>query len=154
MSGEYFLRLYDYGTWANRRVIELLRQQSQDNERARKWLCHVLNAERVWITRLGGEDSAALPIWSQLSLDECAELLEQNNTAYQQFLSNLTNDGLQQIITYKNSKGVEFHTPVVEILTHVAFHGAYHRGHIATVVRDAGGEPINTDFITFVREQS
>jgi uncharacterized damage-inducible protein DinB len=36
-------------------------------------------------------------------------------------------------------------------LMHVALHGAYHRGQIAQVIRQGGGEPVNTDFITFQR---
>jgi len=34
----------------------------------------------------------------------------------------------------------------------VALHGSYHRGQVAAAVRAAGGEPVNTDYITYVRE--
>jgi uncharacterized damage-inducible protein DinB len=152
MTKEYFLRLYEHAIWANRRVLGLLRKQSQENERARILFNHVLSAEQVWMTRLCGRDSSALPIWPHRSLDECAALMEENYARYQQFLNDLTEENLGQEVAYKNSQGQEFHTPVGDILTQVAFHGAYHRGQIATVVRDAGGEPINTDFITFARE--
>lgn len=33
-----------------------------------------------------------------------------------------------------------------------AIYGAYHRGQIARAHRAAGETPVNTDFITFVRE--
>ena len=39
-----------------------------------------------------------------------------------------------------------------DIVTHVALHGAYHRGQIAWVLRHGAGEPVSTDFITMVRE--
>lgn len=78
--------------------------------------------------------------------------MEQNHAHYKQFLNDLTEESLGQVVTYKNSKGQEFRTPVRDVLTHVALHGTNHRGQIATVVRDAGAEPVNTDYITFVRE--
>ena len=149
---EHFQRLFQHANWADRRVLDVLRKQSPDNERARKLFCHVLAAERAWITRLGGQDSATIPIWPDLSFDDCASWLEQNAASYSQFLDDLTADGLDHVITYRNSKGAEFNTPVQEVLTHVALHGAGHRGQIAAALRDAGNEPANTDFITFVRE--
>jgi len=152
MTKEYFLRLYDYVAWAHRRVLEVLRRQAQDNERARQWLSHVLAAEQVWLTRLRGADSAAVPVWPVLTLDECAELAAQNHNEYQQFLNGLTEADFERVISYKNTKGVSFSTSIRDVLTHVAFHGTYHRGHIATLMRAAGQEPINTDFITFTRE--
>ena len=149
---EHFLRLYEYVNWANRRVLDVLQQQMEDNERARKWLCHVLAAEQVWMTRLRGEDSSSVPIWPDMSLAECAELLAQNAAAYGQFLHELTDADFARVISYKNTKGVSFSTSIRDILTHVAFHGAYHRGHVATLMRAAGQEPISTDFIAFTRE--
>jgi len=34
---------------------------------------------------------------------------------------------------------------------HVALHSVYHRGQAASFVRTGGGEPLNTDYITFTR---
>ena len=67
-------------------------------------------------------------------------------------MSRLTPDGLVYTVTYQNSKGATFETPVGEVLMHVFSHGVYHRGQIALALRQAGAEPINTDYITFVRE--
>lgn len=59
-----------------------------------------------------------------------------------------------RVVTYRNTQGVTFRTPVIEVLMQVFSHGVYHRGQIALVLRQAGIEPVNTDFITFVRETS
>ena len=151
---EHFLRLFQHAAWADRRVLDKLRNQTPGNERARTLFGHVLAAEKLWMTRLGGRDSSGIPVWPDLSLDECAAWLEQNDAAYERFLDDLTEAGLDEVITYKNSKGIEYRTPVRDVLTHVAFHGTGHRGQVATVLRDAGIEPADTDFITFVREIS
>ena len=59
---------------------------------------------------------------------------------------------LEVPIRYRNTKGQEFATPVLDILTHVVIHGAYHRGQIAKCIGRCGGVAVNTDFITFARE--
>ena len=40
---------------------------------------------------------------------------------------------------------------VIAVLTHVALHGSYHRGQIAALIRSGGDEPINTDYIMWLR---
>ncbi|WP_414711827.1 DinB family protein [Sphingobacterium sp. UBA1498] len=44
-----------------------------------------------------------------------------------------------------------FHNKVNDILLHVFNHGTYHRAQIASEMRRNGVEPINTDYITFIR---
>ena len=59
--------------------------------------------------------------------------------------------GLDEVFDYKNLKGEPFSSPLVQILDHLVFHGAYHRGQIAAQVRAEGGTPILTDYIQFTR---
>jgi uncharacterized damage-inducible protein DinB len=44
-----------------------------------------------------------------------------------------------------------FTNTVFDMLLQVFTHGGYHRGQIAMEMRKAGLEPINTDYINFVR---
>lgn len=81
----------------------------------------------------------------------CGELANQNNHNFTGLLSNITNLELDQFLSYKNSKGTEFHHSIREILTHVALHGQYHRGQINQLLRAADLEPMNVDYITFRR---
>jgi uncharacterized damage-inducible protein DinB len=55
------------------------------------------------------------------------------------------------MVHYTNSDGQHFETSVSDILTHVALHGAYHRGQVAHLLRGAGAEPQATDYIQFGR---
>lgn len=56
-----------------------------------------------------------------------------------------------EIIEYKNSTGKTFQNSRYDILIHVLNHGTYHRAQIATELRGHGIEPINTDYITYMR---
>jgi uncharacterized damage-inducible protein DinB len=152
MSKDYFSRFFEHGLWSNRRILKSLASKPAANERILRLLNHILATEEVWMVRLRGQDSSALPFWPNRSLDECAAVIDQNHFRYREFLDGLTEDGLNQEVEYRNSKGVEFRTSIRDVLSHVALHGASHRGQIATITRDGGDEPVNTDFITFTRD--
>jgi uncharacterized damage-inducible protein DinB len=136
--------------WANQRILETL-QNGDVNNQANSLYSHILHAENVWFTRLKGTDSSHLPIWAEVSLESCVEMVNQNHHNYDEFLSTLSNKDLDRSVSYKNSKGTEFHNTIREILTHVALHGQYHRGQINQLLRAADLEPINVDYITFRR---
>ncbi|PAE37759.1 DinB family protein [Bacillus sp. 7884-1] len=137
--------------WANQRILETLQNGAVENRQVNNLFSHLLHAENVWFTRLMGADSSHLPIWADISLESCVEMVNQNYHNYAELLSNLSNTDLDRVVSYKNSKGTEFRNTIREILTHVALHGQYHRGQINQLLRVADLEPINVDFITFKR---
>jgi uncharacterized damage-inducible protein DinB len=143
--------MYEHLNWANQRILETLQNVETDNQQVKSLFSHILFAEKVWITRLRGLDSSRLPIWSEVNIEVCAELVKQNEESFTAFLTNLANTDLDNLISYTNSKGKEFKSSMRDILTHVALHGQYHRGQINSRLRADGIEPVNTDFITFVR---
>ncbi|HEX2189964.1 MAG TPA: DinB family protein [Longimicrobiaceae bacterium] len=147
-------RLFAHAAWADRRVLELLAATpGARTQRVLRLLAHLLAAERVWLLRLRGEDSAVQPIWPEdPSLDELRVLQAANEDGYARYLAALGDADLAAEVAYSNSRGEAFRTAVADVLAHVALHGSYHRGQVAAAVRGAGGEPVNTDFITFVRE--
>jgi len=143
--------MYEHLNWANQRILEKLQGFENENKEVIRLFSHILLAEKVWITRLQELDSTQLPIWSEIELKVCAELILQNEESITAFLSNLTNKNLDKLITYSNSKGIVFNSSIRNILTHVALHGQYHRGQINSRLRADSMEPVNIDFITFVR---
>jgi uncharacterized damage-inducible protein DinB len=145
-------KLFAYDEWAITRIVASLKSMSSQNQKALRSLAHLLIAEKVWFLRLQGQNTSEINLSPELSLTECESLANENQRAYADFLGSLNEEGLYSMVTYKNSKGTEFSTPVVDILTHVGLHGTYHRGQIATALRGEGVTPANTDFITFVRE--
>lgn len=51
-----------------------------------------------------------------------------------------------------SGEGVEFSTPMADVLMHLVMHSAYHRGQVALAVRAAGGKPALTDYVVWVRQ--
>lgn len=144
-------RLFDHLFWADQRVVDRLREARVPVDPALRLLAHLLAAEQVWLARLQKRGDA-LEIWPGLPLERCASLAAENRFAYARYLRGLSPHDLPRVVAYHNSQGAAQHTPVLDILTHVAMHGSYHRGQIAMSLRAAGGEPVNTDYITWVRE--
>ena len=146
----YFLRLLEYVEWADRRVLELLRRSNDPSDEARRWFAHILSAEQIWLQRLQGQASE-LEAWPDLPLDQCAAISESNMTGMREYLDGLEEHDLETRVKYTTTGGSTFKTAVRDILTHVAFHGAYHRGQIACALRAEGEKPASTDYIMFVR---
>lgn len=144
-------RLLDHLEWADRRALGAARRA--DDRRAIRLLAHLLASERVWLRRIESGGSSGLEIWPDLSPEECAELLDDNLRRFRGLLRPLSEEELDEEVGYRNSEGREYETPLGDILLHVFLHGTYHRGQIAMRVRDGGGEPVNTDFISFVRRR-
>ncbi len=142
--------MYHHLNWANQRILETLQNLERDNPQARRLFSHILSTEQVWLSRLKGESSSQ-PIWGEVGIEECAEMVKKNRESFDAFLSSIDKADLDQFMIYKNSKGIEFKNSISDILTHIALHGQYHRGQINAQLRSNHTEPVNIDFITFVR---
>ncbi|MEM1054671.1 MAG: DinB family protein [Bacteroidota bacterium] len=143
-----FDALFAYDHAANRRTLDALRQ-SDAGEDATRLLAHILAAQRVWTERLT-TGRAITPVWPDLSLDEAAEWIEENERALADALA--SSPDLDAPIRYENSRGVAFENTPRGILTHLLLHGAYHRGQLAHAIRQSGGSPPVTDLIAHLRE--
>ena len=65
---EFLRKLFAYDKWAIDRSLASL--EKTVNSRACAMLSHVLLAEKIWLTRLKGEDSSSIAVFEELSLDE------------------------------------------------------------------------------------
>jgi uncharacterized damage-inducible protein DinB len=144
-------KLYNHIHWANKRILQALERSGQENLKTIQLFTHILQSEQVWLTRLQGVDSTQLPLWPNTDLTSCDQLVTLNDANFRVYLTTLTSADLERLISYRNQSGKEYQTSIRDILIHVALHGQYHRGQINSFLRTEGAEPINVDFITFVR---
>ena len=152
MNTTYLTGMLDYDCDVNGQLLEQLLGLSSVSGRTRDVFVHMLTAKQVWIKRLRGTDTSDIEIWPSIGLGECEQVIEDNRRAYRQFLGEISDAELNTTIRYKNSKGTEFKNSVQDVLMHVLIHGGYHRGQIARAVREAGGEPLVTDYVMYIRE--
>ena len=114
-------------------------------------MAHILAAERVWLERLK-QVPQSVPVWPKPDLAQCEAEAAELGRLWLEFLDLITAGDVSQSISYKNSKGEAWTSTIVDVLTHVVMHSAYHRGQIASHMRASGQTPAYTDFIHGVRQ--
>jgi uncharacterized damage-inducible protein DinB len=103
----------------------------------------------VWLSRLEGR-APAHPVWPELPLAEARALAERCVDGLRAVAGRDAGE-LAREVAYRNSAGQAFRNSVADILCQVVLHGSYHRGQIAQLVRQGGGEPAPTDYIGYRR---
>ena len=136
--------------WADAELLAAISGHAPSQTDALPLFGHVLAAEHVWLCRLEHREPG-VAVWPSLSIGECEALAGENARGYQLYLEKLGETGLASIVRYRNTKGDEFTNSVLDILTHVVIHGAYHRGQVARIIGRAGGQTPNTDYIGYIR---
>ena len=149
---ETFVRLFKYDDWANGEALRSLNGMSTPPERAVKLLAHILSAQRLWLERMQGLPQS-LPVWPDWKPEEIQAQLPKLKRAWKVFLGEKKPAELALRFQYTNTKGEHYSSTIGDTAMHVAMHGVYHRGQIALLVRDHGGEPAYTDFIQAARTE-
>ena len=144
----------EYNIWANNRLISHLEKFADEVPASSlRLFSHVLNAQAIWIARLEGT-SSPVKVWQEHSLEEIKKLNQETSQKLLELLQAADIEEFNREIEYTNSQGMAYRTRVCDIFTHVFNHCTYHRAQVARDLRENGLEPINTDYITFVRIKS
>jgi uncharacterized damage-inducible protein DinB len=139
-------RLFAYEDWANREALASLAAASPLPARSVELLAHIAGASRLWLGRLRRAENPAA-VWPDLDVAQCRAALEDLGRLWTVYLRELTPAGLEETVSYVNSKGELWTSTVEDILTHVVLHSSYHRGQIAADTRASGHTPAYTDYI-------
>lgn len=143
-------RLYRHAAWADLEVFKAL--EGRGLEAAEGLYAHIVVAERIWLSRILGQELSGLTPWTRLPLAECGELSASTLAAFRDLIAATPEGGMDRPVEYRSLKGDPFRSPLGDILLHVALHGAHHRGQIATLLRGAGAQVPATDYILFSRQ--
>ncbi|MEO7085418.1 MAG: DinB family protein [Gemmatimonadaceae bacterium] len=148
---DLLLKLLAHMRWADTLVAESLiaAGDSADAEAIRVY-AHIASVEHLWYSRIIGRQPLH-DVWPGLSPSESRDLAKQHVDLFDKLVSTTTDGEISRVVPYTNSAGVHFDSPVAEIVMHVASHGSYHRGQVATRIRALGITPPYTDYIQFSR---
>jgi len=147
---EHLTQFLRYEQWANKTILDALKQLLVVDEKTLDIMAHILLAQAVWYTRMVGQPSPK--IWDKKTLDELYKMWEENNRALDMYFDKLSEKDFFQNIEYKNSKGDSFHNMVKDIVTHQFNHSTYHRGQIVERLKGKLPQMPVTDFIAFLRK--
>jgi uncharacterized damage-inducible protein DinB len=147
---DYLRRQFAYNEWANREMLSSIRAHDP-NERSLQLMAHIVAAEILWLDRLK-QRPQSVRVWPAYDLAACEAESKEMADSWRAYLQPMTEPDVSREMRYTNSKGEPWTSNVLDILTHVIMHSAYHRGQIASHMRAIGQTPAYTDFIHGVRQ--
>jgi uncharacterized damage-inducible protein DinB len=147
----HFLKLLRHMKWADITILNLLEKQNIREGKVVELISHIVISEDTCYKRITNEYYENR-FWDILSLEECKGMVEQTSSQYMKYILALPDNEFQKKISYKNSRGIDYISSIEDILTHVVFHGMYHRGQIMLLMRNAGHDVAATDYAMYLRE--
>jgi uncharacterized damage-inducible protein DinB len=152
-----YRRLLAYEQEANQRAIVSLEsipptgQQHASFQRALQILPHNQLARSIWLARLEGRPYEAPKEWfPPWSLEQTRLAAEEQHREWVEYFAELSDHDLAKTVSYTSTEGQPYVRLVDDILTHVFNHSTYHRGQLARLVTECGGQRAKTDYIALV----
>lgn len=140
---EYFVKIFDYNLWANRRVLnaaERLTEGQFSRKLGESWgsvyhtLVHIMNAEWIWLERWHGNSPREwLPFEDFPTVAAIREHWVGITSEQLTFVKKQTSESLEQVLSYKNSRGITCQAPLWLLLGHLVNHGTHHRGELTAM---------------------
>ena len=156
---EHGIHLLQYDHWATMKLLTHIESFEEDIfhktmnsvfPTIAETFYHIFRGQRIWIKRY-------IP---SLEVDESTVGFRDIEHAKNSFLylhkiiMDCIHTYYDQVsdMVYQNSKGTEFKNTIDEIMIHLANHGTYHRGNIASMIRECGQKGTSTDYIQYLRD--
>lgn len=144
----FFKSLLAYNHHTHQRLIEAFQNhQDKVSEKSWKLIHHILNAHQIWNQRI----QAIKPTVGVWEMRPNESLLSIDLDNFNQSLTIIEKIDLATVINYSNSKGQVFQNCLQDICFHIINHATYLRGQIALEFKQAGIEPLVTDYIFYKR---
>lgn len=154
---ERFRHWYEYEKNCNQKALQMLQsvppasRSSPSFGRAVGKMTHLVAARHMWLFRLGvvaDRPESWFPPTSLEQLPAAINTVEERWTAY---LARLTDADLSTEFSWMGTDGRRYKWRLLDLLTQVFGHAWYHRGQIAMLVNDLGGQAVDTDYIFWNR---
>lgn len=144
----FLIELFEYSYHFNQKLVDVISNNPEKtSEKVIKLFNHILNAHQIWNNRIEPEQTT-FGVWEIHTIKECKSI---DKTNYDQTLLILDKVDLSEIISYINTSGQIFTNSIKDILFHIINHSTYHRGQIASELRQGGLDPFVTDYIFYKR---
>src|SRR5688572_25227814 len=146
-------RLYDYGYWANRKLLAVVSELTPEQftqtvagsyGSVRNTMVHALSAEWGWLDRCGGAARGApLNASDYPTVATLFDQWQQVEGHVRDFLSTLRDEDLDRTVEFAIGGSPKHAMPLGELMHHAAIHGVHHRGQVALLLRLLGYVPGN-----------
>ena len=162
MDSNEVRNLFDYMLWAHERMMrpvldmpveDFTRELGSSHSSLRDTLVHIMSVEWIWLSRWHGfSPPALLDPTGFTDLESIEKRWASLRHELQRFLGQIRDENLNVAINYRSVRGEDLSLPLVCSLQHLVNHHTYHRGQVATLLRQLGREPVSTDMTLFFFE--
>ncbi|MFD6442144.1 DinB family protein [Peribacillus sp. NPDC060186] len=155
------LKMYNYHVWANGVIIDRLKELPQDIyhleiqsgfSSVSKVLSHIYLTDYAWFDIISGKSmNEAMVSTDKLRKEVETKDIEEMKKIFLDLsdrnkeLLNSQKD-IEKLIVVDNPYAGLLETSISESVLHVVTHGSYHRGNIATMLRQMGHTSVMQDF--------
>lgn len=161
--------LFEYDRWANQRVLRAASALSPEQfthdlrgsfRSVRDTLVHIIGGEWGWLTYWKEPSHSAAfltDLWNRhdvLFHPDCFPDImavkskwAEVETQQVEFVNAMTNESLKIMLPIRTTQ-----VSLASLMQHLANHSTYHRGQVASMMRQLHAEPIATDFHLFLVE--
>lgn len=155
------LRLHlSYSAWASQRLVEaaakltpeeLARDFKTSDHNVVGTLAHAFAGDRIWLSRVKGEPPKPFITDEDRRLDILQNEWPPLQKRWKMFADALSDQDMLATISYKDTKGNSYESPLWQILLHLVNHGTHHRGQVSGFLRAMGHTPPPVDLIAYYR---
>ena len=160
----HFRRLAAYNRWANQALYEAAGKLSAEAFSAprvgffpslSKTLNHILVGDTVWMGRLDGTGAPGITSLDQTLHQDFAPLAKARAAMDDRivaFVEGVSEQRLDETLTYRNMAGEAMETAVDQVLTHFFNHQTHHRGQAHAMLSSTEVKPPVLDLIYYLRD--
>jgi len=159
---EYLLSLLDYNVWANEQFFQQIQElPAGEVSKQRPSLMnnllisvnHLLVIDKVWMAHMKGEMHSfeALQTILHENLDDLFAAKKDMDAEIQDYVRGLDAAALEEVVEYELIGGNKGKLPRYMIITHLAIHGAFHRGFIGDMFGQVPVIPAGQDIPVWER---
>ena len=106
---DHYKNLFEYESWANNEIAVSLSANVEIPAKAVSLMSHIINAQMIWLSRMQN-DSSEIKVWQEYGKDELTDKLKISSEKLAGFLNSLSENDLNKVISYANTKGEKFET--------------------------------------------
>jgi uncharacterized damage-inducible protein DinB len=161
--------LYEYGRWANSRVLQAVTALSNEQftrdlggsfRSVRDALVHIVGGEWGWLTywkEPSPSSTFVTDLWTRHealfhpntfpNLAAVQSKWAEIEKEQAEFVNDVTNESLHRMLPLRGTQ-----ISLAHLMQHLANHSTYHRGQVALMMRQLGAKPLATDFHVFLME--